>query len=112
MVYSTEKMLKEHRDKIGDADAKSIESAIEEAKQAIQGNDTSKITAAVDRLTQASHKLAEAMYRGAGATGATPPPGGSAGSAGPTDGSAAGRGKGASEVIDAEVVDADDKKKN
>src|SRR5881296_1253194 len=51
MVYSTEKMLKEHRDKISDADAKNIESAIEEAKQAIQGNDTSKITAAVDRLT-------------------------------------------------------------
>src|SRR5207253_18851 len=114
MVYSTEKMLKEHRDKISDADAKSIESAIEEAKQAIQGNDTSKITAAVDRLTQASHKLAEAMYRGAGATGAgaTPPPGASSGSAGPTDGGASGRGKGASEVIDAEVVDADDKKKN
>ena len=114
MVYSTEKMLKEHRDKISDADAKSIESAIEEAKQAIQGNDTSKITAAVDRLTQASHKLAEAMYRGAGArgAGATPPPGASSGSAGPTDGGASGRGKGESEVIDAEVVDADDKKKN
>jgi len=112
MVYSTEKMLKEHRDKISDADAKNIESAIAEAKQAIQGSDTSKITAAVDRLTQASHKLAEAMYRGAGATGATPTPGGSAGSAGPTDGGAAGSGKGASEVIDAEVVDADDKKKN
>src|SRR5437016_3574028 len=95
MVYSTEKMLKEHRDKISDADAKNIESAIAEAKQAIQGNDTSKITAAVDRLTQASHKLAEAMYRGAGArgAGATPPPGASSGPAGPTDGGASGRGK-------------------
>src|SRR5437016_12222130 len=103
MVYSTEKMLKEHRDKISDADAKSIESAIEEAKQAIQGNDTSKITAAVDRLTQASHKLAEAMYRGAGARGAgATPPGASSGPAGPTDGGASGRGKGESEVIDAE----------
>src|SRR5205823_3473071 len=40
MVYSTEKMLKEHRDKISDADAKNIESAIAEAKQAIQGSDT------------------------------------------------------------------------
>src|SRR5881296_340549 len=51
LVYNVEKMLAENRDKISDADAKNIESAIEEAKQAIQGNDTSKITAAVDRLT-------------------------------------------------------------
>ncbi len=71
MVYSTEKMLKEHRDKVPDSDAKTIEAAIEEAKKAIQGGDTSTITAAVDKLTQASHRLAEAMYKQAG----TAPPG-------------------------------------
>ena len=109
MVYSTEKTLKEHRDKLSESDARSVEAAIEEAKKALQGSDTSKITEAVDRLTQASHKLAAVMYQqaGAGAT-STPPPGGSARSGGPTDGS----GKGESEVIDAEVVDAEDKKKN
>src|SRR5213596_2194552 len=44
MVYSTEKTLKEHRAKISGDKKKQVESAIEEAKQAIQGNDTSKIT--------------------------------------------------------------------
>jgi molecular chaperone DnaK len=112
MVYSTEKMLKEQRSKISEADARNVESAIEEAKKAIQGNDTSKITAAVDRLTQASHKLAEAMYKQA-----APPPrpesgAAGAGSAGPTDGGEAGRSKGQGEVIDAEVVEADEKKKS
>jgi molecular chaperone DnaK len=113
MVYSTEKTLKEHRDKITEADAKNIEAAIEEAKKAIQAGDNSQITAAVDRLTQASHKLAEAMYKQASSAGAAgpPPPGGGAGPTG-AEGGARGKAKGEGEVIDAEVVDADDKKKN
>ncbi|HEV2176618.1 MAG TPA: molecular chaperone DnaK [Terriglobia bacterium] len=123
MVYSTEKMLKENREKISEADAKSIETALEEAKTAIQGGDTSKITAAVEHLTQASHKLAEAMYKQAGSTSGGGGPGGAAGadgasgagagattSSGPSgaDGKASGEG----EVIDAEVVDDDKKKPN
>ncbi len=111
MVYSTEKLLKEHREKISEADAKNIEAAIEEAKKAIQGGDTSQITAAVDRLTQASHKLAEAMYRQAGPSAGTQQEGG-AGAGASADGGARGRAKGEGEVIDAEVVDADEKKKS
>ncbi|HMD99057.1 MAG TPA: molecular chaperone DnaK [Terriglobia bacterium] len=105
LVYSAEKMLKEHRDKVSEADAKDIEAAIEEAKKAIQGNDSGKIQAAVERLTTASHKLAEAMYKQAAPGAGTPPPaGGAAGpGAGPTDGATKGTGEG--EVIDAEVVD-------
>jgi len=110
MVYSTEKMLKENRDKVPEADAKAIDEAVAEAKAAIQSNDTSKITAAVEHLTQASHKLAEAMYKqtsgpaAAGAAGA----GAGAGPAGPGgDGASHGGNGGAKEgdVIDAEVVD-------
>ncbi|HLW80087.1 MAG TPA: molecular chaperone DnaK [Terriglobia bacterium] len=117
MVYSTEKMLKEHREKVPAEDAKNIEAAIEEAKKAIQGGDTSAITAAVDRLTQASHKLAEAMYRQAGTSGASPqgpgPGGDAAAGAGAHSGASPGQGgKGDGEVIDAEVVDSDEKKKN
>lgn len=110
MVYSTEKLLKEHRDKVAESDAKNIEAAIEDAKKAIQSNDTSQITAAVDRLTQASHKLAEAMYRQA-APGASSQavPGGAAGPSGAAQGGN-GKPKGEGEVIDAEVVD-DEKKK-
>jgi molecular chaperone DnaK len=108
MVYSTEKLLKENREKLSEADAKSIESALEDSKKAIQSGDTSQITAAVDRLTQASHKLAEAMYKQAAPSGG--PSQGAAGAASPGDGSAQPGGKGEGEVIDAEVVD--EKKKN
>jgi molecular chaperone DnaK len=109
LVYSVEKMLKENREKISEADAKNIESAVEEAKKAIQGGDMSKINAAVDRLTTASHKLAEAMYKQA----ASSPPGAEAGApaGAPGDTGAQGKAKGEGEVIDAEVVD-EDKKKN
>jgi len=104
-VYSVEKMLKENRDKISEADAKAIDEAVEEAKKAIQAGDSSGITAAVDKLTQASHKLAEAMYKQAGsgpAAGAAGASGASGSAASAGDGSA---GKTDGEVIDAEVVD-------
>ena len=110
LIYGTEKMLKENRDKVSDSDAKAIENALEEAKKAVEGGDTSKITAAVDRLTQASHKLAEAMYKQAGAAASQAEP--QAGAAGGTDGGARDEGKGEGEVIDAEVVDGPDKKSN
>src|SRR5512138_1982938 len=70
MVYNVEKTLKEHRDKIGEAEAKEIEAAIDETKKAMAENDPDRINKAVDRLTAASHKLAEAMYRAAGQPGA------------------------------------------
>jgi len=113
LVYSVEKTLKENREKISESDAKNIESALQDAKKAIQEGDISKINAAVDRLTTASHKLAEAMYRQAGAP---PPPHEAAGAGRDAASSAAGesrgKSKGEGEVIDAEVVDSDDKKKN
>jgi molecular chaperone DnaK len=103
MVYNVEKTLKEHRDKVGDADAKGIEVAIEEVKKAMTENDADKLNAATDRLTQASHKLAEAMYKassgapqGGNGAGAPPPP--------------PGADKPKDDVVDAEFVDVDDKK--
>jgi molecular chaperone DnaK len=114
MIYSTEKMLKEHRDKISAEDAKTIEDALENAKKAVQSNDTSQITASIERLTQASHKLAEAMYRQAQASGAAtpPPPGSGASASAGADGSGPAKASGDGEVIDAEVVDSDEKGKN
>jgi len=75
----------------------------------------SKINAAVDRLTSASHKLAEAMYKQAStAHAAQEAPGGAPGASSSASGAAGaqGKSKGDGEVIDAEVVDGDDKKKN
>ena len=111
MVYSTEKTLKEHRDKISDADAKQIEAALEEAKQAIKSGNTNEITAAVERLTTASHRLAEAMYRQARPSPGEPPSD-AAGAGASSDGGSGGKAKGEGEVIDAEVVDEEKKKKN
>jgi molecular chaperone DnaK len=98
MVYNVEKTLKEHRGKIGEAGAKEIESALEETKKAIGENDPNRINTAVDRLTSASHKLAEAMYKSAsGQPNAQPPPH-NGGDHGKNDG-------GKDDVVDAEFVD-------
>ncbi len=103
MVYNVEKTLKDHRSKIGDAEAKEIESALEETKKAMAENDNDRINSAVDRLTTASHKLAEAMYKSTGQPGSAPPPGPDAGPGPEKD-------KGKDNVVDAEFVDVDDKK--
>ncbi|HET7841145.1 MAG TPA: molecular chaperone DnaK, partial [Terriglobia bacterium] len=67
----------------------------------------------IEKLTAASHKLAEAMYKQAAPSGgAGPSAQAGAGAAGATDSGAHGKAKGEGEVIDAEVVDSDDKKKN
>jgi molecular chaperone DnaK len=112
MVYQVEKMLKDHRDKIGDADAKQVESALEATRKAMAGGSVEEINKAVDGLTQASHKLAEVMYKSTSA----PPPGGAApGQDGAGTGTATGGSDGASKskdnVVDAEFVDVEDKKK-
>jgi molecular chaperone DnaK len=111
LVYSVEKTLKENRDKISEADAKNIETAVEEAKKALQGSDIAAINAAVERLTSASHKLAEAMYKQtAHAAGPAAGAGAAPGAAAGTDGDARAKARGEAEVIDAEVVDEDKKK--
>jgi len=107
MIYSTEKTLSEHRDKISDDDAKTIESALEATKQAVQDGSVDDINKAVEALTQASHKLAEAMYKsGAGATDAPPPD-----EPGAEQASAESETKD-DDVVDAEFVDVDDKPKS
>ena len=105
MVYSVEKMLKEHREKIGEAEAKSVEEALENAKKAMAEGDLERINAATESLTQASHKLAEVMYS------ASAQPGAPAGDAAPGAGAAGGeKQENKDNVVDAEFVDVDDKK--
>ncbi|MBI1356553.1 MAG: molecular chaperone DnaK [Acidobacteria bacterium] len=104
MVYSTEKTLKEHRSKVSDEDAAAIEQAIAETNKATQGGSVEEINRAVDKLTSASHKLAEAMYK-ASADGETPPASGPDGATSTSDDKA-------DDVVDAEFVDVDDKPKS
>ncbi len=104
MIYNVEKTLKEHRSKISDAEARSIEDAIQETRKATQeGGDLAVLNTAIDKLTAASHKLAEAMYKSASQPGAQQPPNADGG---PTGGSE----KKKDDVVDAEFVDVDDKK--
>src|SRR6202047_3023117 len=110
MIYNIEKTLKEHRDKVGEEEAKNIETAIADTKKAMGGGSTEEINAATDKLTAASHKLAEAMYKASAAS-----PGsdgaGSAPGAGPGPGSGpSADSKKKDDVVDAEFVDVDDKK--
>ncbi len=62
LIYSTEKSLAEHRDDVDAEAAKNIDAALEKAKQVLDGDDLEALKAATEELTQASHKLAEAMY--------------------------------------------------
>jgi len=63
LVYTTEKTLKEHRDKIPINEVNAIEEALKEAKEAIASGDMSRIREKMDLLTKASHHLAEIMYQ-------------------------------------------------
>lgn len=67
LIYSTEKSLKENSDKIDAATKESIEKALEELKQAQAGEDVQKIKDAIEKLANASHKLAEEIYKNASA---------------------------------------------
>ncbi len=109
MVYSIEKMLREHGDKISGSERGDVEAAIADAKKALESGQKAEMDKARDRLTQTSHKLAEQMYRAASPPGAagqpgagTPPP--------PPGGNGEAKDKKEGGVIDAEDVDVDEKK--
>jgi len=63
LIYATEKSITELGDKIDDATKGNVASAIENLKKAMEGEDTAEINRLSEELTQASHKLAEAMYQ-------------------------------------------------
>ena len=63
LISATEKTLKENPDKVSEGDKKNIEDAIEELKKVKDGDDKGAIDAAIEKLSQASHKFAEELYR-------------------------------------------------
>ncbi|HXR98468.1 MAG TPA: molecular chaperone DnaK [Terriglobales bacterium] len=107
LVYNTDKMLRENREKVSSSDAEAVEAGLAEARKALEGSDVAAMNAAKDQLTAATHKLAEAMYKNASAAGPAPGADGTgpgAAGAGPTDGEAK-----QGDVIDAEYVDEEKK---
>jgi molecular chaperone DnaK len=106
MVYNIEKMFREHGDKITGDERQQVENALADAKKALESNDKTQMDSAREKLTTASHKLAEQMYKATAAQGQPGP------QAGPTPGSEphANEPKKDEGVIDAEYVDVEDKK--
>jgi molecular chaperone DnaK len=107
LVYQTEKVVKDNREKLADADVKAVEEAIEEAKRSLTEGGLDRLNAAAESLTKASHRIAETLYKAqqtaAGAAGGH----GAGGKSG--DGGASSTGQG--DVVDAEFVDVDESKK-
>ncbi len=102
LVYNTEKLLKENRDKVPEADVATIESALENCRKAIDEGGTERIDKAVEELTQATHKLADVLYKQAAPPADAPPS---------TPGEASEETAAEGEVIDAEVEESDERKK-
>ena len=103
LVYNIEKMLKESGEKVVAADKTEVESTLAAAKKTLEGTPSSaELKAAHDKLTAASHKLAEVLYK----VNASAAPGGP-GAAGPEAPAEEKKDEG---VIDAEYVDVEDKK--
>jgi molecular chaperone DnaK len=95
LVYQTEKVLKEHGDKITGAEKDAVESALGALKTAIEGDDLESIKSATEQLMNASQTFSQKLYEAAsasdgaaGATGASTPPNDD-------------------DVIDAEIIDED-----
>jgi molecular chaperone DnaK len=108
-VYGAEKMLLDMGSKLAPGDKAAVETAIESLKSAITANDAAAMNRAMEQLTQAQHRAAEALYKNAGASGAAGSEGsegsGGSGGSGGSEGSEGSQG----DVIDAEVVDEEKK---
>jgi len=95
LVYTTEKMLNENREKIPMTEISGIEAALQEGKKALESGMADQVRQAIEQITKASHKMAEAMYQRAGSqqqgTGAQ----------------AGGQAKGGDRPAEGEVVDAE-----
>jgi molecular chaperone DnaK len=102
-VYQAERMLKDAGDKLSASDKQPVEAAMQGVKDALEKNDATAIKTALDTLTTAQHKAAEALYRSSSQTAGA---GAGAGASGaPGSGPSAGAERKDGEVIDAEVVE-------
>ena len=111
LLYQVEKTFTENKEKLDSAGVTQLETALADAKKALEEGTVEGMNEAFNNLQTASHKLAEALYQQTAQTG------GDAGAAGDEQASAAGAssggatgGSGDDNVIDAEYVDVDEKK--
>jgi molecular chaperone DnaK len=94
LAYQVEKTVNENRGKVAAGDLSTVEGAIAELRRVAQGDDVAAIRQATEALQQASHAIAEALYKGSQGSGGS-------------QGSAGSHGSGGSNVKEGEVVDAE-----
>jgi molecular chaperone DnaK len=104
LIYSTEKLIAENKEKLPEAQRKDIEDAIADAKRTLEEGKKEAMDSAYEKLTKASHRIAEEMYRTVGAAAAQGPTGTGTGPTPPPSGEG--------EVVDAEYVDVESKPTN
>jgi molecular chaperone DnaK len=103
LAYNIEKMLKEAGDKVQGSERTEVETALAEARKTLEGSPSvAELKAAQEKLTTASHKMAEVLYKANAAASAAGTP--------PTSEQPATEAKKDEGVIDAEYVDVDEKK--
>ena len=107
LVYTTEKSLTEYGDKVSESDRESIQGAIDELKKALEGDQLEEIRQKSETLKQASYRLAEEVYKQAGAQ--TQGAEQQQGEAGPEEAGEQGAQKENVEDVDYEVVDDEEK---
>jgi len=107
LIYSTEKNLSEHGDKIEEEEKTNITTAIDGLKKSLEETDIEAVKTAMQNLTTASHKLAEEMYKKASADAAEPAGPGSDGESGPTASGSEEASGGEEKVVDAEFEEVD-----
>ena len=110
LVYNIEKMLKEHGDKISGTERGDVENALADAKKAIESGDKAQMDSTREKLTAASHKLAEQMYKATQQATSAPGAGPATGAESAPGGDGRPEQKKDEGVIDAEYVDVEDKK--
>jgi molecular chaperone DnaK len=106
VIHSTEKALAEHGDKVGEAERSAIQTALDDLKSVVDGDDAEAISTKTQTLIQASMKLGEAMYNAQQSSGGEGPAS--------DEDAAHAQGHGGEDVVDAEFeeVDGDDHKKS
>jgi molecular chaperone DnaK len=105
LVYRTEKMLKDNKDKISESDKAKIESGLNEMKEALKGEDAAVIKTATEKLNEAWQAVSAELYKAAAEKAKAGKGGAAGGQSGPAPEPEAGDKKEEGPIIDAEVVD-------
>jgi molecular chaperone DnaK len=111
ILYQSEKMIRENREKLSETDLKTAETAIEEAKKSINEGGVAKLRAATENLERSLHKIAEELYKTTQAAGGAEQAGAASAGAGAGPAGSGAQEKKPGDVIDAEYVDVDENKR-